>query len=128
MPDVRVADITFVVIVKLTVVSPAGTTTDPGSKTCEEAPAERFTFHPPFGAADFRVMVPVVDVPAAMLPGLTVKVEMPLLITVKLAECQMTESWALSWTVIPGVALSEFTVNVADDAPSGTVTVAGIVT
>jgi hypothetical protein len=66
-------DVAFPVIVKDAVVAPADTVTFDGMFTRLGALADNFTTHPPAGAADFRVTVPVEAPPLPTVVGLKLK-------------------------------------------------------
>jgi len=116
-----------VVAVKLTLLDPAGTVTDPGTVTHATGEA-RVTLMPPDGAFPVRVTVPVEDAPPSTVDGLNVTVDGTGGTTVR--SCEALPPPPLAETVASRVLDTGWavTVNVAVLDPEFTFTEPGTVT
>lgn len=117
-----------VVTVKVVLVAPAGTVTDPGTVAAPVFELCRVTIVPDEPAGPARVTVPVLDVPPTTVVGLSVTPLTPAVVTVRVPVRFTVPSVPVTVT---GVLLETAVVvaeNVAWLSPTVTVTVAGTVT
>lgn len=113
-----------VAIVKFADVAPAGTVTVSG--VVAGAPdALSVTVVPPVGEATPRVTVPVAELPPTTDAGLTVTEESVTAWIVSVAVCEVPLRLPLIVAEVLLVTVEVLTVNVAEVAPDGTVTLAG---
>jgi len=113
-----------VVTVNVAVVLPAATVTDAGMLTTETLLLERLTAIPPLGAASLSVTVPVDELLPKTAAGLNVsEATVGTGTTVRLEDTVLPAYAADMSTFAMAVTMFVVTVNVADVAPCGTVTV-----
>jgi len=123
---VVVVETAVVLTVNVAEVDPAGTVTVLGTLAFE-LPLDRLTTVPPGPAAPVRVAVPVEVFPPITVVGESVKLESVAGVMVKLA-VDVVPPWVAEITaVVVADTATVVTVNVAVEAPAGTVTVAGTV-
>src|SRR5207244_3853035 len=115
---------TLVVTVKVALVAPAGMVTLPGTDAAA-ASLESETAAPPAGAGPFSVTVPVDGAAPVPLDGLQASAESAGGSTVSDAFCVPPLYEAEMATVVDAATAVVLTVNVALEAPAGTVTLPG---